>query len=172
MHLDARLMVRETLNYETQSASDKRESALCQFNHWLYWKKKKKSQSCGLFRCGTHMWSHIIAASVARMYFIAKMDLVWTHLFMFLHYSRFLSNDKCSATKHTVGCQLRSSSVLHCLSFFLSCQIRPHWPVKARKGSASCSEVVSVKDFKKDKRLRYALQNCSSKCLFVRERTP
>lgn len=163
MHLDARLIVRVT-----QSASDKRESALCQFNHWLYW-KKKRSQSCGLFRCGTHMWSHIIAASVARMYSIANMDLEWTHLFMCLHYSCFLSNDRCSATKHTVDCQLRSSSVLHCLFFFLSCQIRPHWPVKARKGSASCSEVVSVKHFKKIKSWGMHFKNVSSQCLFVRE---
>lgn len=136
-------------------------------------KKKRKKAKVVVCSDVAHICEVIsFAASVARMYLIANMDLVWTHLFMFLHYSCFLSNDKCSATKHTVGCQLRSSSVLHCLSFFLSCQIRPHWPVKARKGSASCSEVVSVKDFKKDKRLRYALQNCSSKCLFVRERTP
>lgn len=97
-------------------------------------KKKKKSQSCGLFWCGTRVWSHIIAASVARMYLIANMDLVWTHLFMSLHHSCFLVRWRMQCHEAYSRLSAESSSVLHCSFFFLTCQIRRHRPLKAKEG--------------------------------------
>lgn len=109
------IIVLATPQYETQSASG--EENLHFASSTLDCIEKPNLWSAPMRR--TRVWRHIIAASMARMYY-------YVHSSRFLRHSCCFSKVRCSATKHAVGHQ-QSSSLRHSPLSFLMCQIRHHW---------------------------------------------